>query len=493
MRKFVWFSAMIALANPYCSKVSADTALQARVCVSRQEMSDICGTASAKLVFINGTTLYYVDFSQDTPGIVPLTRIQGGIAPVISPSGTQVAYAVAAGNFEYNTALSAAWVCTLSASGVPFMAADPGFVPRFVKNAAAPTLIYSTCGKKLSGKNYLWDGCGSTVERTVENSPGPEDTIWAGGSYNGGISRDNRYLSTAESSPGAFVLDLDNSSGHPDTLHKFLVKNHVSGNDTAITVQVCNLSSTSSKLCPRAVMYLDFSSSAFTYANCATPAGLGSWGLHERIFISAVSGSILRYYDVPQDVVPITEAKGIGEAVEKEWDFPEWSNHPYFAAASVLVNRLWLSTTWDNTYAHEQIYCINLKDSTYHKIIETTDSSKTSATDMEWPWLWTDVPADFQEDSTWLKALTPIRGSFSINNASGRVFFDGRTIKSAKPIIEVSVYSLRGEAVQPVCLANSHEYRIAPFLQKKVRGGVYCMRVKTIDGHSTFFRCIPQL
>ena len=34
-------------------------------------------------------------------------------------------------------------------------------------------------------------------------------------------------------------------------------------------------------------------------------------------------------------LVPTADAQGLGEAVGKEWYYPEWSNHPYYAAASL--------------------------------------------------------------------------------------------------------------------------------------------------------------
>jgi hypothetical protein len=331
------------------------------------------------------------------------------------------------------------------------------------------------------------------MERTVGNSIGTEQTVWAGGSYNGGVSWDDRYLSTAESSPGAYVLDLKNPSVGPDTLHKFLVKNNLTGKDTLITVQVCNLSSSPSRFFTRAVMYLDFSSSAFTYANCASPPGLGTWGLHARIFIASAPNAILRYYDVPASGIPLSDSKGIGEADEKEWDYPEWSNHPYFAVSAVQVYRSWWNSTGEETYNNEQIYCINLKDSTNHKIIETLDTSKTSTINMQWPWLWIQMPQDFKEDSTWLSSKTAVRSSFLIQNSkSGPVRFDGSVITSEKAINEVSVFSLRGETVYSVCLPLIHEYRINSPLRKRATGGVYCIRVKIIDGSYAFFRRIEK-
>jgi len=486
-----WLIALVTLSAMYAATAFADGQLRARVCVSSKEMRDLCGAQAVKLVFVNGATLYYIDFSLDSPSITPFMQVKGGIAPVISPDGARVAYAVSAGNLEFNTSSSAAWVCPLSANGVPVKVAEPACVPRFVKNAPVSTLIYSTCLKKTG--NYSWNGCGSTLERMVENSIGPEQTVWAGGSYNGGVSWDDRYLSTAESSPGAYVLDLKNPSVGPDTLHKFLVTNNLTGKDTLITVQVCNLSSSPSRFFPRAVMYLDWSSSAFTNANCATPPGLGVWGSHARIFIASAPNAILRYYDVPGSGIPLSDSKGIGEADENEWDYSEWSNHPYLAASTVQVRRSWWNSTGEETYNNERIYCVNLKDSTYHKIIETTDTSKTSKTNMLWPWLWIEIPADFREDSTWLSAKTAVTRSLSMKSLHGVVRFDGAIVKSEEPLDEASVYSPRGEKILSVHLNGVHEFRMKLELQKKIRGGIYLLRVKTMEGTFAGFRFLAGL
>lgn len=472
--------------------VYATGQLRTRVCVSGQQMQEICGTSKVKLIFVNDSTLYYVDFSQTTPQVIALALIQGGIAPVISPDGSKVTYAVATGNLEFNTTNSAAWLCDLSATGTPVKIAEPAFVPRFVKNSSTTMMIYSTCGKKSAGKNYIWDGCGKTVMRDVQSAvAGPEQVVWGGGSFNGGLSWDNRYLSTAESSEGAFVLDLQGQM-RPDMLHSFPVKNTISGKDTTISCQVCNLSSSPSRLFPRAVMYLDFSSSAFTSANCNTPDGLGTWGMHTRIFLSSNPGKTIRWYDLPtESVVPIADAKGIGEVVEKEWDYSEWSNHPYFGVTTVAVDRIWFSTEWDHTFNNEQIYCINLKDSTYHKILETADSSKTSETNMQWPWLWIDTPADFNEDSRWLFSETAVRHSLTGKNNDRRITFNGRIIKSVQALTNVSVYSLLGRQVYSVRppLSSLHSIDLG---NTRLHNGIYGVRVTTVDGSCRSFRYIRE-
>jgi hypothetical protein len=454
--------------------------ISAKICLTQQEITGILGTSDVKLVFINNDTMYYVDFSQSAPQITALTQIRNAIAPVISPDGSKVTYAVATNNLEYNASSSVAWVCDLSDSGMPVKVADPGYIPRFVKNSATTSIIYSTCGKKTTGKEHIWDGCGSTLQRTLNgNTVSSAQSVWDGGSYNGGISWDNNYISTAESSPGAYIKNI-NDSNKPDTLHKFKVTKSATGADTFITGQVCNLSSSSSRIFPNTVLYIDFSSSIFTETGCTTPTGLGTWGIHSRIFLSAISG-VICYYDVPHDGI-VSTPSGAGEATAKEWDYPEWSNNPYYAISTIQVARLWYSSsTYNDIYMNEGIYCINLKDSTYHKIIETTDTSMTSTTNFQWPWLWIKTGSDFQEDSTWLSSGSPVRRTFNNKKSSGSISFDGHTVISDKPIVSIKIYSLRGELLKNINPSHAFSYKLKFSNSKIFNSGIFCIRVENSE------------
>jgi hypothetical protein len=114
----------------------------------------------------------------------------------------------------------------------------------------------------------------------------------------------------------------------------------------------------------------------------------------------------MKIYDVPPEKsrTDLGDVEGIGEAVDERWNYPEWSNHPYFSAAAIEVRRLWKADGggFDETWKGEAVYAINLKDSTYIKLIESSDTSQTTETHMRWPWLWVDTEG-LQEDAQWLQ------------------------------------------------------------------------------------------
>ena len=181
-----------------------------------------------------------------------------------------------------------------------------------------------------------------------------------------------------------------------------MVKEIDTEKDVRIDIQTCSPSISPSQIFTNTIMYVDFSSSAIENAGCYHPT-LGYWGFHERIFIGRSDGVILKYFDVPSDITDIpANEMGKGEVYSVSWDNPEWSNHPYYAAAATSVDRLWKETIYEHTYLNEDLYLINLKDSTYLKLAEVTDTSKTSQENILWPYVWIETPANFIEDPHWL-------------------------------------------------------------------------------------------
>jgi hypothetical protein len=89
------------------------------------------------------------------------------------------------------------------------------------------------------------------------------------------------------------------------------------------------------------------------------------------------------------------------------WHHPEWSNHPYFAAATVNAERYFKnnSGSYDNTSYQERIYLVNFKDSLYIEVLrpDTIAYNVKATSGFYWPWLWVEVGAGFAEDQNWLK------------------------------------------------------------------------------------------
>ncbi len=383
---------------------------EVRICVTNEQIQSFCNTRKVKAVFIFNNKIHFIDFSEENPKITAIAATSGAVMPVISPDGAIVAYNTGITEDPPVNGEANIFVCPLNDTAQPTMEIQGGFVPRFVYAENYPVLLYSTCGRQAAGKINAWDGCGKVMKKNL--SSGEITTLFEGGAYYGGLSFDGRFLATAESTPNAFLLDLQNPQQGPAILHSLLVKNINTNSDVQIDLQTCNPSISSSRRFTNAMMYFDFSSSTIEDAGCFHPV-LGYWDTHQRIFIGRNDGVILRYYDAPQDlIIEIPESEmGKGEAYSVNWNHPEWSNHPYYATALTYVTRLWKKTMYERTYHNEGLYIINLKDSTYLKLVETTDTSFTSTETLKWPWVWIETPADFAEieDPNWLEPSISVK------------------------------------------------------------------------------------
>jgi len=388
--------------------------LKARLTANAAQVKSFCQSDEVKIVFSNYYRhpetrqtyyqLYYVDFSEGQPQIRRMKNIEYGIVPVISPDGTMVTFATGVRNDGATGQVSTAWYAPLSEAATATLIATPGYVPRFVQNAVNPSVIYSTASTPLPGKNHIWDGSGQVLQKDLVT--GTITPVITSGSYLGGMSYSANWIATSESSPNAFLLDLQNQQNGPDTLHILPVKKNGTDTDTIVSLQCCNPSISSSRLFENVMMYFDFSSDAILVADCYHPT-MGYWGFHDRIFIARNDRTILKYYDVPSEIIdrPKGETNGMGQITEKKWNYPEWSNHPYYAASAVEIDRYWADSSSRPSVRCEQLYILNLKDSTYLKIIETTDTTFNHSTNMQYPWVWIKTPDNFAaiEDTAWLK------------------------------------------------------------------------------------------
>jgi hypothetical protein len=227
-----------------------------------------------------------------------------------------------------------------------------------------------------------------------------------------------------------------------------------------VSIGTCNISRSASTVFTNTMIFYDFSSSAIKNAGCYHPL-LGSWGMHAKLFISRYDGEDMKVFDMPADrpLVSVADAQGNGEAVGKEWYNPEWSNHPYYAAASLLVDRIfYVDSSWENTYNCESVYLVDLRDSTYVKLIESTDSSYTSKTNFSYPFLWVEKPTGFQENPDWLKnTIWEQAGGvryYRDGNAKS-IHIRGKII-AGNDITSLAIYSLIGQKIATLkCTGNS--------------------------------------
>jgi len=430
----------------------------ARITVTQGRLDTVCGTHNVKLVFMCKNIGYYVDFSEAAPQIRQMANVTNSFFPVISSDGKSITYqsGIEAEGPSTSPVPGKVWFRELAVNGTPIKVADTGYVPRFVQNAPVdtPAIIYST---SVACPQQICYSTGRTVVRKIFNKiPLPVEILFAGGSYYGGLSWDNRYLITGwPGGPNGFMLDLQNSAAGPHAVHTMRVKKNGTDVDTSVSIGTCNISRSPSRVFTNTMLYYDFGSGALETAKCFHPV-LGSWPSHSLLFISRYDSEDLKTFRLPADrqLVPTADAQGLGEAVEKEWYYPEWSNHPYYAASCLNIDRLWLkSGNWEHTYNTESIYLVGLKDSTYVKLIESTDTSYASATSFIYPGVWAETPAGFQEDPAWLAKT--IWQSTGVRNPIGnsKRFTSLKAILSDPLITGISLFNLSGRKIATLPLA----------------------------------------
>jgi len=359
---------------------SAYTAYPIRI-APRDSVQAFFGTRNVKVIFSESDKgLYLIDFSSDEePSAVQTNAHSDAKLPVLSPDGAWSAYANNTTG-EFSGSISSSWLIELP-SGTPIIISDTASVPRFVKNNSVPTVVYATCSKNsYDYEAYTWQSCGEMITAAYNGGSFIRDTLYKNGSFLGGLSYDEAYFAHAEARVFAFLFNI-----HSDTTGDILPLHCLEGK----SLQACNSSISSSQIFTDAVMYFDFGTGG-------APEELGSaWRQHERIFISRSDGNIYRQYEKPE----ITMDSSVRSW---EWNYPEWSNHPYFAIASVLVQRGYTENgSTDRRYRNEYLYAINLKDSTYIELAKSQDTLSDGNTSMRWPALWVENTG-LSEDPTWL-------------------------------------------------------------------------------------------
>jgi hypothetical protein len=428
------------------------------------QIKAFCGTNKVKMIVDQkGTGLFYIDYSEVDTGIPPLHAIPStaaAILPVISPDGNWIAYSTGVTN-EFDAGPSTSWMRSLSdLAANPIKISDTAYVPRFVKNSMQPAVVYSTCSFNPDTSKTAYEGCGVVKAAQWNNYTWTDTTLWPHGSYLGGLSYDNRYLADGGQKLHCFMLDLQNAANGPIQLHNIPAKTKT-GKDTIVTSEVCNTSISSSKIFTNSMMYLDF---GFDSTIIQVHSLLGSWDFHKRLFISDYSGSIIKYFDLP-NVVNLSEAteQSRGNADHMEWNYPEWSNHPYFAAVALNIERVWYEngTTlpWKYKSKNEKTCILNVK---------------TGAVLLDWPFLWVDAPPSFSETSGWLAIQNQTRSRSVVKE---RISLAGNIVTSSVPMSEVELYSVTGKLVWRKNVLGKKTLHI----QKALSSAIWLLRIKTSD------------
>jgi|GEM_PF-1313032 len=498
---------------------------------SAEEVKSFLQTDNAKLVFVCNNKLYYVDYSEDPITIHQMSKITSSrvIAPSISEDGNWVVYAAPGSDGNLTSDLtnsasvkSSAWICSLSIDAEPIeITADNAHVPRFVKGSGQLDIIYSTLG--------IWDAwkdkVGAVKRQNIRpngSKDGSETTVYSECAMYGGMSYEGtdgkQYMGTAQGNTGgAWMVELGNPTNIVG-LHQLQVRASKTAADyTTIQPQCCNPSITSSKTAPNTMMYLDFGSGGKYHDRIKD--GQTPWAVHEIIFISNFSGEIMKFFLQPSDIAKITTSQagelkaagGTGGAIVattgNTYEFPEWSNHPYYAITCVQTDRLWWSgKNWvadpskDNSRKkNEYIYVINLKENIKMRLLHTSDTLQGRTTSYEWPWLWVEIPEGFEEDDQWLSAKLPYprrnrRPSFDRYTVNGadviRVSFDGQVVDAEQAIARVELHNMVGRALQEFTPADKSVTSVVVTDAFAVKPGVYFLRVELAGGQINVFRWV---
>ena len=327
---------------------------------SRTDIQNFFDTTNVKIAYTlketGARTVYFVDFNDSAPSQKKLKKPAGkeninADSPLLSPDGTFTAYYLTNG-----LSIFGAYIQRLDVSADPVLVASYGTEPHWWKDSSGQVyivfsdqMLVSSLGPN-SGKTYRQQvsltGNGSLVGAVEEIAPYP---------MNGGLSRDGRYLCTGYA-PAAF--------------YDLVAKQLTLINET---FQVCNPSIDPDSAHPDRMMFLNFygkQNMTNPFKDSADyPADVGgNVSQHAVLFIADVSNTVI-------DFVPLSIMVG----GYQEWQDPEWSNKPSYAAALALI---------DDSQADGVILKnIGSRTSAKQKLIFTRGSGKLNATSTPSVWI----------------------------------------------------------------------------------------------------------
>ncbi len=439
------------------------------------------GSPSAKLVYSNISIkdntidLCYIDFSEavDTPVVHIIESARDAKVPVLSPDGKWVVFA-RGGGVEAGSPVgerSSIFLCELRHDAVPILlVSDSACEPRFLQQADQLTVVYATLAP-----NFAWEGIGKTMTVTIDTTVDPPavgtpKVLFEHGGYTGGLSSDGKYLCAG----GGNVVMIDLTSGkiRPDTVSTF--------------AQSCNASISSSCYFTNILMYLTTSGS-HPIVNGGTP-----WDKWQVILINNSDGMVLKGYSYPTAYTFPIETNP-ESFVKAKWHHPEWSNHPYFACATLNADRYFkVGGEYMNTLYQERLYLINIKDSSYLEVLRPDTIGFSGIPDdysgLHWPWLWVKIPEGFEEDCSWLSNITPIVShpkSKTPPATQTAIKYD--RIISTLPIYSIAVYTSNGVCLQFI-KPQRETFTFALAYLNTLSKGMYFIRVKTSPYETNTFR-----
>jgi uncharacterized protein (TIGR02171 family) len=323
------------------------------------------GTDKARLVFVNATkeirTLCYVDFSRSYPVVHEFKDQQSVYVPVISPNGKYAAFCTRNDGMGGKAAIYVRNLDSLTAAAVK-LSSDSAFEPRFWTDPASRDTFLIYTNSAVDNATGLWQSTATYMVKIAGGNPvGAPQQLVAGGSFHDGRSGDGRFIVT-----GFTKLIMHDMTTGQD---RRLFVSPFNGKGPEGSTQVCNAS-----MCPDPqfngrCLFIDF---GYAPPMKSTLTG-SSYGVHEYLFIADASGAVLSWFRCPE-----------GEVC---WNYPEWSTAGRYAVACGQ----------NGAGASHAIYAVNLRDSSYFKVVEGTE--------IENPFLWVDDRVVVNTDSLNLDSL----------------------------------------------------------------------------------------
>lgn len=514
MKRVRLWSALVGMAYTVALSVQsihAQTEFEVLASATNQEIRTFLGADNAKMVYVNVyggvKTLHWLDFSEGDgePVVHRIAAADNPTSPMLSPDGNWVVYSKCVSGSscgtqsgEHNTPVNirtSTYICKLDEAATPVeLVADSAYEPRFLwegtpqKTAGQLTVVYATLAQPGS-----WYGPGQTRLIDVDTTggtavPGTPRTLYEHGAYCGGVSVDGKYLCSA--GDWAVMVDLESTATEPDTVtHPY-------------AQQQCNPSISPSTDNPGAMLYLDFSGTGTIPAEINDGQGWGQW---EIIWMSDDEGNWLQWYkypeepEIPYSYLDSTEghiassSRGWETFRYASWHHEEWSNHPYFAASAVVVDRAyrlegWMS--WQHTQHQERAYLIDLVSGDYLEVIRrknldlnlAVDSAKSNG--IYWPNLWVDIPDGFSETPGWSQVSVDKPSIAPHVGGAVRLSLAGNVLNATEPLRSVAVYTLLGSVVKRVDMPRA----ATEVTLGAVPAGTYFVQATTASGNRATVR-----
>lgn len=322
---------------------------------------------SFKLAFSNASdeALYIVDFSQNEvdpttggqhPSVVKLPRDPARPgwefnSPLLSPDGNLVTY------YLFSGAQQAPYVQDASGATAAIPVASVGTDPHFwVDPAGDLFVIYSD--KNLTQIDMLSSLSGSaTYQQKIDPVTGAligDRTVLVDKPFNGGLSKNGRYLCTGYAD-GAFY-DLD----YKKLYYIYHSNNFIDSGG----LQICNpsINPTTDTAHQSEMLFLPFNGvPPLSYAPGLTP--LPQIGIHEYLIVADKNNTALWYLRMPAD--------------HFEWQCPEWTNDSDIIVAIAKVT----NNDADDRY---DCYLVRRSDNAMLKLTDSDFKMDVTSTPSLW-------------------------------------------------------------------------------------------------------------